>query len=260
MPMYYRGVFFGFLFFNSHEPDVFEPPALHTLDIFGHLVCLVIIDELTKLRMLSGAIKAARTFTLHRDGETGAHIDRMAHYVRLIARDLAPRHGFDEAYVERLFLFAPLHDVGKIGIPDRILQKAGKLTPDEFEVMKTHTTRGRKLVDELIADFGLDDLDGIDTLRNIAEFHHEALNGMGYPQGLKGEEIPLEARIIAVADVFDALTSRRPYKEAFSNDDAFAMLEQLSGPRLDPECVRALAGHREEIREIQRTVTEDAFG
>jgi HD-GYP domain-containing protein (c-di-GMP phosphodiesterase class II) len=260
MPMYYNGVFFGFLFFNSHEPDVFEPQALHTLDVFGHLISLVIIDELAKLRMLSGAIKAARTFTVQRDRETGAHVDRMAHYVRLIARDLAPRHDFDDAYVERLFLFAPLHDIGKIGIPDCILQKAGKLTPDEFEVMKTHTTRGRQLVDELIADFGLDDLDGVDTLRNIAEFHHEALNGTGYPRGLKGGEIPLEARIIAVADVFDALTSRRPYKQAFSNDEAFAMLEQLSGTRLDPECIRALASHRETIREIQRTFAENPYG
>jgi HD-GYP domain-containing protein (c-di-GMP phosphodiesterase class II) len=157
-------------------------------------------------------------------------------------------------------MFAPLHDVGKLAIPDRILLKPGKLSPEEFEVMKTHTLRGRQLVDELIDGFGLDGMEGIDMLRNIAAFHHEALNGTGYPLGLKAEEIPVEARIIAVADVFDALTSRRPYKEAISNEEAFAMLAQMSGTKLDPECIHALAKHKEHILQIQLRFSEDIYG
>jgi HD-GYP domain-containing protein (c-di-GMP phosphodiesterase class II) len=260
MPMYYNGDFFGFLWFNSREAGVFEPHALHTLDIFGHLISLVIIDELSSVRVLSGVIKAARTFTIQRDHETGTHVDRVAHYVRIIARDLAPRHGFDDAYIDQLFRFAPLHDVGKIAIPDSILLKPGKLSAQEFEVMKTHTIRGQQLVDELIADFGLDGMKGIDTLRNIATFHHEALNGTGYPLGLKAAEIPLEARILAVADVFDALTSKRPYKQAFSNEEAFTVLKQMSGTKLDPECVDAFVSHKDEILQIQTRFSEDMFG
>src|SRR5207247_993272 len=119
---------------------------------------------------------------------------------------------------------------------------------------------GRQLVDELIDDFDLDKTDGINTLRNITTFHHEALNGTGYPLGLKADEIPLEARIVSVADVFDALTSKRPYKEAMSNDEAFAMLDEMSGTKLDPECVRALTRHREEILKIQAMFAEDEHG
>lgn len=260
MPMYYSGAFFGFLFFDSRQPQRFQPEALHALDVFGHLIALVIIHDLTRLRTLAGAIKAARDLTHHRDLETGAHLDRMAYYARMVARHLASRYGLEDAYVEKIFLFAPLHDVGKIGLPDSILRKPGKLTADEFELMKTHTLRGREIVDTLIADFGLADLGDVEALRNIAAYHHEAINGSGYPAGLCDGEIPLEARIIAVADVFDALTSRRPYKAAWSNDEAFATLRQLAGIKLDRECVEALSAHRDEIEEIQRRFNEDPYG
>ena len=260
MPMYDTGEFFGFLYFSSFESDVFDSKAIHTLDLFGHLISLAIINDISKRRILAGTLKAARTFTIQRDAETGSHVDRMAYYVWLIAKDLSSRLGLTDDYVEKLFLFAPLHDLGKIAIPDSILLKPGKLSPHEFEVMKTHTIRGRQLVDELIDDFALDKLDGVNTLRNIATFHHEALNGTGYPLGLKADEIPLEAKIVSVADVFDALTSKRPYKRALSNDEAFAMLDEMSGTKLDPECVRALANHRQEILKIQEMFGEDEHG
>ena len=260
MPMFYSGVLFGFLFFDSRRPQRFTPDVVHSLDVFGHLIALVVIHDLSRLRTLACAVKAARDLTHHRDMETGAHLDRMANYSRLIARTLAPRFGLDDEYVERIFLFAPLHDVGKIGLPDRVLQKAGKLTPEEFELVKTHTLRGMEIVDTLVADFGLGDLEGIGALRNIAAYHHEAINGSGYPVGLAEHAIPLESRIIAVADVFDALTSKRSYKPAWSNDEAFAMLGQLAGVKLDRDCVEALAARRTEIEEIQRRFQEDSLG
>jgi HD-GYP domain-containing protein (c-di-GMP phosphodiesterase class II) len=221
---------------------------------------MVIIHDLTRLRTLAGAVKAARDLTHHRDMETGAHLDRMSYYARIIARTLPPRFGLDDGYVEKIFLFAPLHDVGKIGLPDSVLRKPGQLTAEEFELVKTHTVRGREIVDTLVADFGLTDLEDVDALRNIAVYHHEAVNGTGYPQGLADGEIPLEARIIAVADVFDALTSRRCYKPAWSNDEAFAMLTQLAGHKLDRDCVEALAANRVEVEEIQCRFREDAIG
>jgi HD-GYP domain-containing protein (c-di-GMP phosphodiesterase class II) len=260
MPMYCHGALLGFLFFDSCRKGRFDTAAVHALDVFGHLIALVILQDLSRLRTLAGAVKAARDLTHHRDMETGAHLDRMAYYARLIARRLAPRHGLSDEYVEKVFLFAPLHDVGKIGLPDSVLRKPGSLTPEEFELVKTHTTRGREIVDALVADFGLADLEDVEALRNIAAYHHEAINGSGYPMGLADKQIPLEARIIAVADVFDALTSRRPYKRAWDNDEAFAMLGQMAGVKLDRDCVEALAASRAEVEDIQRRFREDVIG
>lgn len=260
LPMYANAVFFGFTFFNSYERKPFTPESLHYLDLFGHLVSLVVSNELTMVRTLCSTLQAARHITHYRDMETGSHLDRMSHYSRMIARELADGYGFSDEYIEQIFLFSPLHDIGKIGVPDNILQKPGKLTDDEFKEMQKHTEQGRAIIDTLMEDFGLDTFPRIDMLRNIAHCHHEAVNGSGYPQGLHGNQIPIEARIIAVADVFDALTSRRAYKESWTNDEAFAMLQRLSGVKLDGECVQALIKHRQEIEQIQARFVEDRYG
>ena len=260
MPTYYNGIFIGFVWFNSRKRRAFDALAMRTLDVFGHLISLIIVDELAKVRLLSGVVKAMRAFSMQRDHETGTHIDRVAQYAKIIANELAPRHGFDDVFIEKLFAFAPLHDVGKLAIPDSILLKPGKLDDEEFEVMKTHTLRGQELVDELIADFGIGELEGVAMLRNITMYHHEAVNGSGYPFGLTASEIPIEARIIAVADVFDALTSKRPYKAAWKNEEAYEMLGQMAGTKLDPECIEALNKHRDQVLEIQREYPEDCYG
>ncbi len=260
LPMFSGGVFFGFVFFNAREPGVFGEPALAQLDVFGHLVSLMVIQELAAARTLSAAIESARHMVHHRDSETGSHLDRMSRFARVIARALAERHGLDDDYIERVYMYAPLHDIGKIGIPDAILLKPSELNAYERRVMRTHSEKGREIIDDFIANFGLASLPAIGILRNIAEGHHEHMDGGGYPRGLRGLEIPLEARIVAVADVFDALTSRRPYKPAFSNDEAFATLERLAGRQLDAECVRALLDNREEIERIQAQFREDPLG
>lgn len=260
MPMYYNGIFFGFVFFDSYEKNVFGEGNLHQLNLFGHMISLLVINELTALRTLVAAVKTASDMTHKRDFETGTHLDRMSRYARLIARRLAPTYDLDDDYIEHVFMFSPLHDIGKIGIPDSILLKPDSLTTDEFEVMKTHARKGREMIDVMLENFGLDTLQHIDILRNIAEFHHEAINGKGYPDGLPGDSIPLEARIVAVADVFDALTSHRPYKEAWSNNEAFAALQRAAGNKLDDECVQALLDSREEIEHIQTRFQEDPYG
>ncbi len=260
LPMYRLGKFFGFIFFNASRSGVFNKESLHTLDLFGHLVSLCVISELQQFTTLQAAIDTARGITHHRDNETGSHLDRMSRYARLIAERLAPRYGFSDEYVEHIFLFSPLHDIGKIAIPDNILLKKGKLTTEEFAVMKTHALKGREIIEEMLKHFDMQGLHRGDMLRNITEFHHETLNGQGYPQGLIGEEIPIEARIIAVADIFDALTSQRPYKEAWSNAKAVALLEQMAGKELDAECVEALLTQQTQIEEIQRHFHEDRYG
>ncbi|HNH53127.1 MAG TPA: HD-GYP domain-containing protein [Nitrosomonas sp.] len=248
------------LFFNSSETDAFNETTLEQLDLYGHLISLMVINEINSVQTLVAAISTASHMTHLRDPETGSHLDRMSRYARLIAKSLAEQYQLDDEYIERVFMFSPLHDIGKLGIPDQILLKPGKLTEEEQTIMRTHATKGREMIDNMLANFGFDSIPDVDILRNIAQFHHESINGQGYPAGLSGNSIPLEARIVAVADVFDALTSRRPYKEAWSNQEAFAMLERMSGEKLDTDCVKALIDQQEEIEQIQEQFKEDPLG
>lgn len=162
-----------------------------------------------------------------KDNETGMHVIRMSYY----ARCLAQATGQDEAWSELLFNASPMHDIGKIGIPDRILCKPGKLDPEEWAVMQTHTTIGARIIGDP------EDSDLLAMAVTVALTHHERWDGTGYPKGLAGEAIPLEGRIVAVADVFDALTSERPYKKAWSIEDALAYMHRESGKHFDPTLV-----------------------
>ena len=187
------------------------------------------------IQMLAGAVD-------EKDPYTRGHSDRVTKYSLLVAKEM----GMDPDFLEILRISAQLHDVGKIGIEDRILKKPGALTPEEFEIMKTHTTKGANI------------LRPVPQLREMLpgiELHHEALNGRGYPYGLKGDEIPLLARVIAVADTFDALTTNRPYQQAHDPVEALRIIQNLSGQRLDPQAVAALLAvfERGEIR-IQKQI------
>ncbi len=260
MPMFDHGEFCGFVFFNADRTDVFDESTLRQIDTYGHLISLMVINEITPLRVLNAAVKTTGKITHLRDPETGSHLDRMSRYSRLIAHAIADDYELDDDYIEHIFMFSPLHDIGKIGIPDDILLKPDRLDDGETEVMHGHADLGRRMIDEILHDFGLDNIEHADMLRNIAACHHEAVNGRGYPQGMQGEQIPLEARIVAVADVFDALTSARPYKQAWSNDDAIAELQRLAGEQLDRACVEALVQNLEQVEQIQQRFREDYFG
>jgi len=260
LPMYHNEKLFGFLFFNASKKGAFNDEVLHYLDLFGHLLSLTVTQELSQFRTLQAAVATARDLTHHRDNETGGHLDRMSRYARLIAETLAPKYGFSDEYVERIFLFSPLHDIGKIAIPDDILLKPGQLSQEEYEIMKSHAVKGREIIDDMLRHFGIDSLDHSDILRNIAQYHHEKMNGLGYPEGLQGEAIPIEARIIAVADIFDALTSKRPYKHAWGNLQAFKLIEELAGSTLDVDCVNALLDNHEQVEQIQQRFREEPYG
>ena len=260
IPFFDKGVFLGFTFFNTNSEDFFTENVLHELDIFGHIISLLVINEMESMRTLTAAVKTTERFTHVRDMETGYHLDRMSRYSRLIAIYLADKYNLDDAYIEHIFRFSTLHDIGKVGIPDNILLKQGKLTKEETETMQTHARKGLEIIDNLINDFGFEHFGYVTVLRNIVEYHHEVLNGTGYPKGLSGTQIPLEARIVAVADIFDALTSQRSYKDAWSNEDAFELLEKLSEERLDKDCVEAIVSNREEVEKIQQQFNENKFG
>jgi putative nucleotidyltransferase with HDIG domain len=182
------------------------------------------------IQMLAGAVD-------EKDPYTRGHSDRVTRYSLLIAKEM----GVSEDFIETVRISAQLHDVGKIGIEDRILKKPGALTPEEFEIMKTHTTKGANI------------LRSVTQLKDMIpgiELHHESLDGRGYPHGLKEDQIPLLARIIAVADTFDALTTNRPYQQAFDPVEALKIIHNLSGKRLDPTAASAITAiyYRGEIQ------------
>ena len=260
LPMFNNGVFFGFLFFNSDKKDVFNEKVLRQIDIYSHMISLMVINELTSIHTLTAVVKTTGRITHVRDPETGSHLDRMSRYSRLIASTLADKYNLDDDYIEHIFMFSPLHDIGKIGIPDNILLKPDKLNKNEMDIMQTHSKKGREMIDDLLESFGLENIEHKNMLRNIAEFHHETVNGKGYPSGLKGNQIPIEARIVAVADVFDALTSERPYKEAWENKRAIQSLLDLAGETLDQDCVNALITNIDEVEEIQKQFSQDTYG
>ncbi|ASJ96141.1 MULTISPECIES: HD domain-containing phosphohydrolase [Shewanella] len=249
----------GFIFFNSEDKDVFDKRCLEHLDLIGNLLALMVINELSEVMTLASTMKTAIDVTHFRDPETAGHLSRMAHYSRLIAQRVADDRNLNDHFIEHIFLFAPLHDIGKITVPDEILFKRGPLTSQERKEMQKHCEAGRNLIDKLLCNYHLSNLDHTQVLRNIVLYHHEAIDGSGYPAGLAGESIPIEARIVAVADVFDALTSERPYKSAWTNADAFAELNRLSGDKLDASCVAALNEALPEVIKIQKTFDSTEF-
>ena len=200
------------------------------------LVSSKILRE-TRLQIIQRLGRAAE----YKDNETGLHVIRMSHY----AREIALAAGMDAVDAEELFNAAPLHDVGKMGIPDAVLQKPGKLTPEEWEVMKSHAQIGAEII-------GNDDSTLLKLASRVALYHHEKWDGNGYPHGLAGKAIPLEARIVALADVFDALTSKRPYKEAWTIEDTTTYILNESNKQFDPELVRAFQIALPKIIEIRK--------
>ncbi|MCR5348045.1 MAG: HD domain-containing protein [Bacilli bacterium] len=182
-----------------------------------------------------------------RDLETGEHVQRTKAYVTLLAQcareDGVYSDVLDDQYISLLQTFAPLHDIGKILVSDRILKKPGKLTPEEFEEMKKHASQGGDVVREVLN--GITDEEYLGFASDIATYHHERWDGAGYPNGLQGGEIPLSARIMAIADVFDALISRRCYKEPMSFEGAFSVMKAESGTHFDPKLIEVLLRHKD---------------
>ena len=191
------------------------------------------------------------TLVENKDGSTGGHIKRTTMYVRLIAEELKRRGYYKEVltkdYMRNLLLAAPMHDIGKISVPDIILQKPGKLTDEEFEIIKQHAVNGGKIIQETFGH--LENTQYTQMAYEVARFHHEKWNGKGYPEGLKRKEIPLCARIMAIADVFDALSEKRCYKEALPLDKCFEIILEGSGRDFDPMLVEVFLDIKEKVME-----------
>ena len=207
-------------------------------------------------------IMAIQDVTIHvmaslaetRDNDTGNHIRRTQHYVKLLAEKLRfhPRFSHfldDNKIIEILFKSAPLHDIGKVGIPDKILLKPGKFEPEEFEIMKAHPALGRDAILQAERELGID-VPFLKYAKEIAYCHQEKWDGSGYPQGLSGDNIPISARLMAVADVYDALISRRVYKEGMSHAQAVQIIKDGKGHHFDPDMVNAFLELQDEFQAI----------
>lgn len=193
------------------------------------------------IQMQSKTIEGMAELVESRDGETGAHVRNTAFFVELIAKKLAEdspyKHILTPEYISLLKRYAPLHDVGKIVISDTILLKPARLTKDEFELMKQHTVEGGHIIDSILSD--IETPEHVQIAHDIAVYHHEKWDGTGYPSHLSGQDIPLCARIMSVADVFDALISKRCYKDAFTLKDAYQIIREAEGTQFDPNIVKA---------------------
>lgn len=199
------------------------------------------------------------TLVENKDGSTGGHIRRSTAYVKLLAEEMKARGYYKEIltkdYVQNLCQAAPMHDIGKIGVPDNILKKPARLTEEEFEVIKQHTVNGGRIIEETFGNLG--DKEYTKMAYQVARFHHEKWNGKGYPEGRKEREIPLCARIMAVADVFDAVSEKRCYRDAMSLDQCFAIIKNGSGQDFEPVIANTFLAVRDKVEQIHNDIKDN---
>lgn len=229
----------------------FEPAELHLRLQAGRRLLALQSRDLT----IFSLAKLAES----RDPDTGAHLERMREYCRILGDELAQwnwyRSRIDGEFCQLLYFTSPLHDIGKVGIPDRVLLKPGRLDPDEFEIMKGHTLLGASTLEA--AWRAHPEAQFLAMAREIALTHHERFDGKGYPHGLAGEDIPLSGRITALADVYDALTSKRVYKDAFSHEKARTIILEGRGTHFDPDVVTAFEHCEEEFMAVHSRFSDD---
>ena len=211
------------------------------------------LGTLDLLRAHQGLIISLAELAESRDADTGAHLYRVRDYCTLLAKKMMedPRftNQITSEFIESMYYVSPLHDIGKVAVPDGILHKQGKLTDEEFEVIKTHTVIGGRSLDTVLQYC---DLEMFRMAHDITIGHHERYDGKGYPHGVKGNDIPLAARIMTIADFYDALRSERVYKAAFSNEESVRIIKEESGKRFDPAIAEIMLAHIGEFEEIHR--------
>ena len=242
----------------NHKVDIISNDSFGELaDTFNDMT--VSLDEKTKrlIAMQNSVLTGMATMVESRDNSTGGHIRRTSDCVRVFAEELlngpsTPSTSSGTAgtpqFYENVVKAAPMHDLGKIAVPDAILQKPGKFTNEEYEKMKSHSAEGARIVENVLSE--VDDLEFKKIAINVAHYHHEKWDGSGYPDHLQGQEIPLEARIMALADVFDALVSKRCYKDSFSYDKAFQIIEESLGTHFDPELGKQFIACRPKLEQL----------
>ncbi len=258
IPMYFQKKCIGFFFIASREKNSYAGDQADYARRIVDLLKQKLYIEFILQNIIADTSRAFVTLMDEKDNETAQHIKRMSHYSHIIARRysdscevLPPRE------LREILLYAPLHDIGKIGIPDRILLKEGKLDEGEMEIMKSHVQIGERVIEDINRRLSRSfSIPAMTTAVEIIGGHHEKFDGTGYPRGLKGEEIPLAGRIVALADVFDALTSPRPYKDAFPLDKALDIMKNGMSGQFDPRLFQCFMESLDEINHIREKYGE----
>lgn len=250
----------GITVFQAIYPEILLSSVAVTILVIGIYMNQEdpIMNEVSRYH--SEMIMGFATLVENKDGSTGGHVKRTTAYVKLLAEELRSRGFYREIltydYMKNMHLAAPMHDIGKIAVPDVVLQKPGKLTDEEFAIIKQHTVSGGKIVEETFGHLG--DEEYAKMAYEVARYHHEKWNGRGYPEGLKEDEIPLCARIMAVADVFDAISEKRCYRDAMPMDKCFSIIKEGSGTDFDPVIADLFVEIRDKVEKIHHGVNNMA--
>lgn len=242
----------GFIVELEDETDHYE--MIELTESYNEKLTKEVEEKTVKIRQIQSSIVLGMAQMVEsRDLSTGGHIKRTSDVVKIFAKRLIKEnYGLDERFLKLVIRSAPMHDLGKIGVDDAVLRKQGKFTDEEYEKMKTHAQIGGKMVKEILSE--VEDEDFVRVAFNVANYHHEKVNGKGYPTGISGDDIPIEARIMALADVFDALVSKRCYKDAFSYDKAFFIIESDAGIHFDKELAGIFIKCRKELEDYYNSV------
>jgi len=258
VPLLSGNTVYGLLFFSSNKQDYFTQEHLNFVGKMAYEISGFLNRAYLTKVILSKITSSFAVLVDKKDNETGGHIQRMVSYSVLIAKALSKLdiegYEVDKEMILNIERNAAIHDIGKVGIPDAILKKPGPLTSDEWEIMKTHATIGGDIFKDIREDMSMFDHDFYEVAEVIARYHHEKYDGTGYPEGLKGQEIPLIARIVACADVFDALTSKRIYKRAFTFEEAVDIIRKESGYHFDPNIVKAFDKAKDKIHSVYQAI------
>ncbi len=254
LPIMLDNKLMGITFFSSRKAQAFTEEIVAQLRLYTRVISDLFSNKSdNEFKQLSEAVNAILLMNQVSLAESPQHLKNVASFSGLIARAIAHSHCLTQEWIDYLVLLAPLHDIGKAFLPEGLLNKPGRFTPAEYEQMKAHTTKGRGIIDHMIEVLGYRE-DRIYTgmLRNIVTHHHETIDGLGYPFGLKGDEIPLEARIVTVADVLDALLAHRVYKKAWSIEETITELKKMAGQKLEKQFVEIIAANIDEVINIRK--------
>jgi len=251
LPLIVKGDCIGVIFFSSVSKNTYTKSHVSFLKYVAQHVAISFDKGFLQQELIVSTINGFAKLVESKDNETGLHLERMRSYAYFLAEKLSLTNEYkniiDNKFKREIYNFSPLHDIGKVGIPDKILLKNDKLTKDEFEIMKSHTIIGANILFDMEKRLSKKGRHFYKTGIEIAKYHHEKYDGTGYPEGLKSDGIPLSARIVAIADVFDALTSERPYKKAFSLEKSFEIIESEAGKHFDPLIVDIFLKNSSEV-------------
>jgi response regulator RpfG family c-di-GMP phosphodiesterase len=238
LPLNVRDNCVGVVFFSSDSKEAYTTEHTSFLKTIALSLAAAFDQSFLNDQLIVSTIEGFSKLVESKDSETGNHIERMQRYAVMLVEMAAAKDAFpnqiNEAFIKQIEAFSPLHDIGKVSIPDHILMKPGKLTPQEFELMKEHTSIGADILEKMNASVTGVNRSFYKVGIEIVRYHHEKYNGTGYPDGLSGEDIPLSARIVAVADVLDAITSKRPYKNAFGMETSKRIMLEGRNQHFDP--------------------------